>query len=252
MERLSVVIIAGNEEKNIRDCLESIKWADEIIVIDSESSDNTRQIANEYTNKVFVKKWEGYVQQRKYSLEKTSYDWVLSIDADERVSDLLKLEIQELLNSDDRVNGYYIPRQNYFLNKVIKSCGWYPDYQMRFFNKNYVQLPDRKVHEGFIVEGKTSYLKNHLIHFTHQNITDTIKKINEYSTLQALEKKDGKRVKARNLVLNPLAAFLNHFISRKGFKDGINGLMVSIIHMLTNLLTYMKIWEMQNVKKSQG
>jgi len=250
MEKLSVVIIAGNEEKNIRDCLESVKWADEIIVIDSESSDNTRQIANEYTPKVFVKKWEGYVQQRKYSIEKTSYDWVLSIDADERVSDLLKLEIQELLNSDDRVNGYYIPRQNYFMNKVIKSCGWYPDYQMRFFNKNYVQLTDRKVHEGFIVEGKTSYLKNHLIHFTHQNIADTIKKINEYSTLQALEKKDGKRVKARNLVLNPLAAFLNHFISRKGFKDGIYGLMVSIIHMLTNLLTYMKIWEMQNVKKS--
>jgi len=250
MEKLSVVIIAGNEEKNIRDCLESVKWADEIIVIDSESSDNTRQIANEYTPKVFVKKWEGYVQQRKYSIDKTSYDWVLSIDADERVSDLLKLEIQELLNSDDRVNGYYIPRQNYFLNKVIKSCGWYPDYQMRFFNKNYVQLTDRKVHEGFIVEGKTSHLKNHLIHFTHQNISDTIKKINEYSTLQALEKKDGKRVKARNLVLNPLAAFLNHFISRKGFKDGIYGLMVSIIHMLTNLLTYMKIWEMQNVKKS--
>ncbi|NMB81399.1 MAG: glycosyltransferase family 2 protein [Ignavibacteria bacterium] len=246
MEKLSVVIIAGNEEKNIRDCLESVKWADEIIVIDSESSDNSRQIAESYTSKIFIKKWEGFVPQRKYSIEKTSYDWVLSIDADERVSDGLKTEIQELLRSNNKLNGYRIPRQNYFLDKVITSCGWYPDYQMRLFNKNFVKLSDRKVHEGFEVDGKTAQLKNHLIHFTHQNITDTIKKINEYSYLQALEKKDGKRVRAINFILNPIAAFLNHFVGRRGFKDGIYGLMVSIIHSMTNLLTYMKTWELQN------
>lgn len=246
MEKLSVVIIAGNEEKNIRDCLESVKWADEIILIDSESTDNTREIAKEYTSLIYLKKWEGFVPQRKYSIEKTSYNWVLSIDADERVEEKLKLEIKELLNSNNKKNGYWIPRQNYFLNKVIKSCGWYPDYQMRLFNKNFVQLSDRKVHEGFEVEGETGRLNNHLIHFTHQNITDTIKKINDYSYLQALEKKEGKRVKAINLILNPVAAFLNHFIGRKGYKDGIHGLMVSLIHMMTNLLTYMKTWELQN------
>lgn len=250
MDKLSVVIIAGNEEKNIRDCLESVKWADELIVIDSESIDNTKQIALEYTPNVFVKKWEGFVPQRKYSLEKTSYDWVLSIDADERVTDELKEELRELLKANNKLNGYWIPRQNYFLNKVITSCGWYPDYQMRFFNKKYVRLTDRKVHEGFEVEGKTGHLKNNLIHFTHQNITETINKINQYSYLQALEKHERKKVKAKNLILNPIAAFLNHFISRRGFKDGIYGLMVSIIHMLTNLLTYMKMWELQNIKKN--
>lgn len=248
MEKLSVVIIAGNEEKNIKDCLESVKWADEIVVIDSESTDRTREIAGHYTQKIFIKKWEGFAEQRKYSLEKTSYDWVLSLDADERVSPELKIEIEKILKSNNRKSGYRIPRESYFLNKVIKSCGWYPDYQMRLFNKNVAAITNRKVHEGFEVKGETGHLKKHIIHFTHQNITDTIKKINQYSYLQALEKKDGKKVKAINLILNPLAAFLNHYISRKGFKDGIHGLMVSLIHMMTNLLTYMKTWELQNRK----
>ncbi|MEW6508945.1 MAG: glycosyltransferase family 2 protein [Bacteroidota bacterium] len=250
-EKLSVVIIAGNEEKNIRDCLESVKWADEIIVIDSESTDNTREIAKEFTPNVFVKKWEGFVPQRKFSIEKTSNDWVLSVDADERVSAELKIELQKLLGSSNKLNGYFVPRQNYFLNKLIKSCGWYPDYQMRLFNKCFAGISNRKVHEGFEVKGKTGKLKNHLIHFTHQNITDTIKKINEYSYLQALEKKNGKKVKAVNLIFNPAAAFLNHFIGRKGFRDGIHGLMVSLIHSITNLLTYMKTWELQNKRNGE-
>ena len=248
MVKLSVVIIAGNEEKNITDCLESVKWADEIIFVDSESTDRTREIANKYTPKVFIKKWEGFVEQRKFSLEKASYDWVLSIDADERVSRELKLEIEELLRSNNRKSGYWIPRENYFLDKVIKSCGWYPDYQMRLFNKTVTTIADRKVHEGFKVNGEAGHLKHHIIHLTHQNITDTIRKINEYSYLQALEKKNGKRVKAINFILNPIAAFLNHFISRKGYKDGIYGLMVSLFHMMTNLMTYMKTWELQNKK----
>lgn len=248
VEKLSVVIIAGNEEKNIKDCLESVKWADEIVVIDSESMDRTREIAGLFTQNVFIKKWEGFAEQRKFSLEKASCNWVLSIDADERVSPELKIEIDEVLKRSSRKSGYRIPRENYFLNKIIKSCGWYPDYQMRLFDKNAASVTNRKVHEGFEVNGETGYLTSHIIHYTHQNITETIKKINEYSYLQALEKKNGKKVKAINLILNPIAAFLNHFISRRGFKDGVYGLMVSLIHALTNLLTYMKTWELQNNK----
>lgn len=248
VEKLSVVIIAGNEEKNIKDCLESVKWADEIVVIDSESMDRTREIAGNYTKKIFVKKWEGFAEQRKFSIEKASYNWVLSIDADERVSPELKIEIKEVLKDNNRKSGYRIPFENFFLNKLIKSCGWYPDYHMRLFDKNATAFTNRKVHEAFEVKGETGYLTSHIIHYTHQSINETIKKINEYSYLQALEKKDGKKVKAINLILNPIAAFLNHFISRKGFKDGVHGLMVSLIHALTNLLTYMKTWELQNKK----
>ena len=248
-ERISAIIIAGNEEKNIRPCLESVKWCDEIILVDSASSDKTVEIAKEFTDKIFIKKWEGFAIQKRFSLEQASNEWVLSIDADERVSDGLRKEIEELLSSEPKADGYKIPRENYFLNKPIRSCGWYPDYQLRLFKKSKTKVTDRKVHEGFIVEGKVEKLKNVLIHFTHQNISETITKINHYSTLEAEEKVNRKKAKPHQIITHPVAAFLNHFISRRGYKDGIHGLMISLIHATTNMLTYMKLWEMQNVKK---
>ncbi len=246
-EKISAIIIAGDEEKNIRDCLESVKWCDEIILVDSESKDKTVEIAKEFTGKVFVKKWEGFAVQKRFSLEKASNEWVLSIDADERVSDGLRKEIEKLLSNEPESDGYKIPRENYFLNKPIKSCGWYPDYQLRLFKKSKTKVTDRKVHEGFVVEGRVDKLHNVLIHFTHQSISETISKINQYSTLEAEEKVNKKKAKPHQILTHPIAAFLNHFISRGGYKDGVYGLMISLIHAMTNMLTYMKLWEMQNV-----
>ncbi len=248
-KKISAIIIAGNEEKNIRDCLESVTWCDEIILVDSESEDKTVEIAKEFTDKIFIKKWEGYAAQKKYSLDMASNEWVISIDADERVSEGLKKEIQELLKSNPSFDGYNIPRESYFLNKVIKSCFWYPDYQLRLFRKSKTDVIDRKVHEGFKVNGKIGTLNNDLIHYTHQNLSETFTKINKYSTLEAEERVNFKIVKPYQIILHPVAAFLNHFISRKGYKDGVYGMMVSAIHAMTNMMTYMKIWEMQNVKK---
>ncbi|MFH1196312.1 MAG: glycosyltransferase family 2 protein [bacterium] len=247
-EKLSVTIIAFNEEKNIRACLESVKWADEIIVVDSESTDKTRDISQEYTPNVFIKKWEGFAPQRKFALEKVSHNWALAIDADERVSNELKVEIESLLEDIPKAEGYQIPRRNYFLDKVIKTCFWYPDYQLRLFRKDKVSVTDRKVHEGYEVNGVKERLGNDLIHFTHQDIGETISKINSYSSLQAEERYISKKIKPRDIIIHPIAAFMNHFISRKGYKDGVYGLMVSLIHSMTNMMTYMKIWELQNVK----
>ncbi len=248
-EKLSVLIIAGNEEKNIKDCLESVKWADDIIVVDSESEDNTVEISKTYTGNVFINKWDGFSAQRKFSLSKAKNEWVLSLDADERVSPELKEEIINTIKTQTDVEGFYIPRRNYFLDKIITTCRWYPDYQLRLFKLKSADVSDKKVHEGFFVKGKTAKLKSDIIHFTHQSINETISKINSYSTLNAEERVDGKKVRAYHLVLNPFAAFLNHFISRKGYKDGIYGLMVSLIHAMTNMLTYMKIWELQHKKE---
>lgn len=248
-QKLSVLIIAGNEEKNIRDCLESIKWVDEIIIVDSESKDRTVEISKEYTEKVFINKWEGFATQRRFSLSKASNKWILSLDADERVSPELKDEILKTINGAEKFAGYYIPRRNYFLDKIVKSCFWYPDYQLRLFKKEKADVTDKKVHEGFFVSGETGKLSSDIIHFTHQSIHETFTKVNNYTSLNAEERADGKRIKAHHLILNPLAAFLNHFISRKGYKDGIYGLMVSLIHSVTNMLTYMKIWELQHKKE---
>jgi glycosyltransferase involved in cell wall biosynthesis len=246
MEKISAVIIAGNEEKNIADCLESVRWADEIIVVDSESNDKTVEISKRYTGKVFVRKWEGYASQKTYSMERAGNEWVLSLDADERVSPELLEEIKKLDFS--AADGFYIPRRNYFLGKVIRSCGWSPDYQLRLFRKSRTTLTDRQVHEGFSVDGRREYLKGELIHYTHTTIAGTLAKINEYSTLEASEKAGRIRVTGTKLFFKPLWAFFQHFIMRRGFTDGVHGLMVSMIHAITKTQVYMKIWEIQNAR----
>jgi len=245
---ISVVIIAGAEENNIEDCLKSVLWSNDIVVVNSFSKDKTVEIAKKYTERVYLKEWEGYSKQKAYSLSLAKNRWVLSIDADERVTFDLKQELESIIKSENILDGYYIPRKNYFLGKHIKSCGWHPGYQLRFFIKDKACLSDRKVHEAFLVDGKLGYLKEYLIHFTHPNIQHIIKKINEYSTLKAEEKSLAKKAYWYNFIINPTAAFWQHYILRKGFKDGVHGFLVSIIHSLTNLLTYIKMWEIQNIK----
>jgi len=245
-EKISVILIVGNEEKNIVDCLESIKWADEIIVVDSQSSDSTVELAHKYTGKIFVKEWQGFAEQKAYSLSLAANEWVLSIDADERVSSALKTEIMNL--NFGECNGYKIPRENYFLGKRITTCGWDKDRQMRLFRKSKTRLSDNLVHEGFLVEGKTGSLKNHLIHYTHTSIESTLKKINTYSSLQAEEYVKKKKSSASAIILHSIAAFLRSFISLKGYKDGVHGLMISMFNSVTTMLVYMKLWELQNLR----
>ena len=247
MEKISVIIITKNEEENIGDCLKSVEWADEIIVVDSESKDKTIEIAENFSAKVFVKKWEGFSIQKKYALNIASNELVLNLDADERVSERLKCEIEGL---DFISDGYFILRENYFLNKRITTCGWDKDFQLRLFKKSKVKVTEKLIHEGFVVDGKVDYLKNPLIHYTFASIEKSLSKINTYSTLQALEVyKMKKKVKSSTIISHGLSAFLRYYFSLKGYKDGIQGLMISIFNSITTLLTYMKIWEFQNFKK---
>ena len=247
MQKISIIVITKNEEKNIKECLNSIKWADEIIVVDSESKDKTLKIAGNYTSKIFTKKWEGFSLQKKYALSLAANEWVLNIDADERVSEKLKDEIENLTFNSD---GYFIPRENYFINKKITTCGWEKDFQLRLFKKSKTNIIERLVHEGFIVNGKVDYLKNPLIHCTFTSIESSFAKINNYSTLQALEiYKEKKKVRGSTIISHGLSAFLRYYISLKGYKDGIHGLMISMFNSITTLLTYMKIWEFQESEK---
>ncbi|MCK6605493.1 MAG: glycosyltransferase family 2 protein [Ignavibacteriaceae bacterium] len=249
MNKLSVIIIAGNEERNIRDCLKSASFADEIVVVDSFSTDKTVEIAREYTPKVYQKKWEGYAVQKRYSLEMATHEWVMSLDADERITPALKDEILGLMKNEPQYDGYYIPRKTYFNGKWIKSCGWYPGYQLRLFRKSKTTVTTRLVHEGFEVDGKTGRLKGDIDHFTHESIEQTIKKINHYSSLEAEEKWQRKHVSGLSIILHPIAAFFNHYIVKRGITDGIEGLMISVFHAMTNLMTYMKMYERKKTGK---
>lgn len=246
MNKISVVIITKNEAQNISDCLESVKWADEIIVVDSGSEDETISIAKRFTDKVLINEWKGFADQKSFAMNQASNEWILSIDADERVTEKLK---DEILNSDlNQFDGYRIKRENYFLGKLIRGCGWGNDYQLRLFRKSKTKLTNRLVHEGFEVEGKIGQLKNSMQHFSYRNFSDAITKINHYSTLEAIEKQNRKKVNAFTIIVTPVVAFLQHFFLRKGFIDGIYGLFVSIMHAITKLQVQLKIWELKNRK----
>jgi glycosyltransferase involved in cell wall biosynthesis len=244
MNNISAIIITKNEEENITDCLKSINWVDEIILVDAESLDRTIELAKPFTQKIFVNKWDGYVKQKEFAISKVSNEWVLSIDADERVSPALK---DEIINSNENsVDGYYLKRENYFLRKHIKSCGWDNDYQLRLIRKSKTKLTSRLVHEGFTVEGKTERLKNHLIHYTFRSVENTINKINQYSTLRAQEiSAKGKKIGGFKIVAHGLTAFFKFFIGLRGYRDGVHGLIISLFNSITTFLVYMKVWELQ-------
>jgi len=247
MDKISVIIIAKNEELLIEDCLKSVCWADEIILVDSESTDKTIELAKKYTGKIYIKKWQGFAPQKSYALSLAANHWVLSLDADERITEELKNEI--LSTNPDSFDGYMIPRENYFLHKQIKSCGWEKDAQLRLFRKDKTYVTDRLVHEGFVVNGKTGCLKSKMIHYTYNSISSAFFKINHYSSLQAQEKyKSKSRVTGFTIVAHGAASFYKTYFALKGFKDGVHGLCIAFIDTFTTLLTYMKIWELQNNK----
>ena len=182
--KISAVIICTNEEKNIEDCLKSVSWADEIVVIDGGSTDNTRELALKYTDKVYENKWEGYAKQRTFSLGKVSNEWMFSLDADERCTEELTKEMLERLNADgEKYSGYEMPRKSFFLGKWVKHCGWYPDYKLRLFRKDKVKLSDNLVHERYLIDGETGRLKNDILHYTVTSISEFMDKVNVYSTL---------------------------------------------------------------------
>ena len=245
MKNISVIIITKDEEKNISDCLKSVEWADEIIIVDADSTDKTVELAKKFTEKIFIKKWEGYVPQKKYALSLASNKWVLSVDADERITPELKAEIINL--SPDDFSGYKIRRKNFLLNKEITSCGWGNDYQLRLFEKEKTNMTDRLVHEGFIVDGKVGKLENPMLHYTFSSFSDYFNKINYYTSLKAEElvKQKGK-IGGWTIFSHTFSAFFMFFFTKRGFKDGVYGLIISLLHSVSTMLNYIKLWELQN------
>jgi glycosyltransferase involved in cell wall biosynthesis len=246
-EKISVIIITKNEEINIEDCLKSVQWADEIILVDAESDDKTVEISRKYTDKIFIHPWEGYSRQKRFALIQVQNEWVLSLDADERITPELRNEIET--KKGKNFDAFKIPRKNYFLGKHITGCGWNDDYQLRLFKKSKTDITDNLVHESFFVNGKVDKLDNQMIHYTYRNLRDAITKMNNYSSLEALQKYKTKNVSPIDFILHPASAFFQYFLVRKGYKDGKYGLMVSLLHAMTNMQIYMKIWELKNREK---
>ncbi len=247
-QKLSVTVITFNEEKNIRDALESVRWADEIVVIDSFSTDRTVDICREYTEHVYQVPWHGYVEQKNIATEKTSHDWVLNIDADERVSEKLAKEIQDVLAGLPQYAGCFMPRKAYYLGDWIHHCGWYPDYKLRLFNKRGGKWIGKALHEKVHVEGPTTSLHHDLYHYTYEDISDHVQTMNTYTSIAAAQKTGS--ISGTGILLRTILTFFKKYFLKQGFRDGTRGIIVSLLSAFNVALKYAKLWEQQHVKRN--
>ncbi len=243
---LSVFIITLNEERNIRACLESVAWADEIVVVDSGSRDRTVEICEEFNCRVFEQEWlGGYGRQKNFALEKCSHNWVLSIDADERLTPELQEEIKLLLQTAPKYDGYQISRRNFFLGRWIKHSGWYPDYLIRLFKKNKGKFNERQVHETVQFTGNSACLNNHIQHYTYNTLSDYFVRMERYSTLAARQMADeGRKSGGLDLITHPLGTFFKMYFLKQGFRDGYHGLLLAGLYAAYTFAKYAKLWEL--------
>lgn len=249
INKLSVIVITKNEEKNIHDCLNTVTWANEIIVVDAQSTDRTVMIAKSFTPKVYVTEWKGFAEAKRYAIDKTSNSWILWIDADERVTPKLAEEIQKILKEDKREYfGYEVARRAYFLGKWIKHCGWYPGYVVRLFNKNKAKVIGDKIHERVEIDGSIGRLQNDLLHYTDDSLEHYFSKFNYYTTLAAEDLVAGnKKFSLFTLLIRPPFLFLKMYFFKLGFLDGIHGLILSALSSAYVFTKYAKLWEYSNI-----
>jgi glycosyltransferase involved in cell wall biosynthesis len=242
MSGLSVVVIARNEELNLPRCLRSVSWADEIIVVDNNSTDHTREIAAEFGAKVFSIEWKGFGQAKQEALTRASGEWILSIDADEEVSDSLAAEIRDLLGNGTANAGFLIPRRTEFLGRWIYHCGWYPDPVLRLFRRDRGNFNDAVVHERVELDGEVGRLKNELLHYSYPTLESYFDKFNRYTTLAATEAfAEGKRAGWFEVTVRPTVAFLKHYFLKLGILDGLEGFLVSTLSSSYVLVKYAKL-----------
>ena len=250
MPKLSVTVITKNEAADIADALISVRWADELIVVDSMSTDDTVAIARQHTDRVIVRKWPGYIAQKNYAASIASHDWILSLDADERVTPELATEIVSTLAQAPLHGGYRMPRVTWHLGRWVRTTDWYPDEQLRLYDRRAAQWTGRYVHESVSVDGSVGRLKGELQHFAYRDIADHLETIERYTTSAARQMQEsGHRAGPLDLAVHPPLAFLRNYLVRGGIRDGIPGLIISAMNAYYVFLKFAKLWELQSHKQ---
>ncbi len=253
MPGVTAVINTLNEAAHIAAAIESVRFADEVLVVDAHSTDETVAIARRYTDRVIVRDWPGYIAQKNFAADEARHDWILSIDADERVTPELAAEIRALLAAAPPRAGYRVPRLSRYLGRWIRSTDWYPDYQLRLYDRRRGRWQGRYVHESVKVDGEPGRLQADLLHYTYRDVSHHLQTIDRYTTLAAKQMyEDGRRAGLRHLALNPVAAFLRNYVARAGFRDGRAGFVVSVLNAYYVLLKFVKLWERQEREAWDG
>jgi glycosyltransferase involved in cell wall biosynthesis len=241
------VVITKNEEANIQDCLNSVQWMDELVVVDAESCDKTVELARACGAKVSVRAWPGFGLQKNFGIAQASSDWILILDADERVTAELRGEVKTCLAGwkPGAPVAYRIPRRNFFYGAWVQGGGVYPDYQVRLFRRGIARYNDVAVHENLMVDGEIGTLAGHLDHYTERRIQDHFKKFGLYTTLAAQEKaKTIQTVSWMDLVFRPLVVWVKTYVLKQGFRDGVRGLIVCVFASMYTFVKYAKLWDL--------
>jgi glycosyltransferase involved in cell wall biosynthesis len=244
--KISATVRTRNEEANLEECLKSIAWSDEIIVVDSRSTDRTIEIARKYTDKIYVRDWPGHIAQSQFATDQASNVWVLSMDADERVTPELRDEILALHLDTTPHDAFEMPRRHFFMKRWINHSAWYPDYKIRLFRKDRCHWGGYNPHDEVKVKGTKERLKRDLIHYIYRDIEHFAATKNTYSTLTARDHfKNGRTARIINFTLRPLYAFLYRYFIRLGFLDGIAGFTICVEEAHGVFLKYVKLYELQ-------
>jgi len=245
--KVSVTVITRNEAADIGDALRSVSWADELIVVDSESTDATVAIARQHTDRVIVRQWPGYIAQKNYAASVASHDWILSLDADERVTVDLAAEIQATLATVPAPTAFRMPRVTWHLGRWIRTTDWYPDYQTRLYDRRHAEWTGRYVHEAVSVRGSIAGLRGELQHYAYRDIADHLETIERYTTYAATEMHEsGRRAGILQIAGHPPLAFLRNYVAHGGIRDGIPGFIISAMNSYYVLLKFAKLWELQH------
>jgi glycosyltransferase involved in cell wall biosynthesis len=244
--KLSVTVITKDEAADIGEALASVRWADEIVVVDSESRDETVAIARQFTDRVIVREWPGYVAQKNYAASLATHDWILSLDADERVTPALADEIKSALVSMPAHAAFDIPRVTWHLGRWIRTTDWYPDYQRRLYDRRTCQWTGRYVHEAVSTSGSVGRLKGELQHYAYRDIADHLETIDRYTTYAARQMQEsGRRAGALQIAGHPPLAFLRNYIAHRGVTDGVPGFIISAMNSYYVFLKFAKLRELQ-------
>ena len=248
---VSAIVVCFNEEPNIGRCLRSLEWCDEIVVVDSYSTDGTVEICRRFTDIVIQRPWAGYRGQKEFAHSKATKDWVLMVDSDEEVTPELQAEIRAALDSDSgRYAGYALPRLVFYLHRWWRRGGWYPDYDVRLFRRDRARWGGLEPHEKIIVDGPVRRLSYPLHHYTYKNMEDQLQRINRYTSIAARELKNGgRRWRAADALFRPAWRFFRSYVLNRGFMEGFAGFYVAASSAVYVFLKYAKLWELELEEK---
>ncbi len=244
--KVSACVKTFNNEDLIEDCLESIKWADEIIIVDSYSTDKTVDICRKYTDKVYQRKWPGFKDQSNYTMDLASYEWILFIDSDEIITPELNEEIQTYLKDNSNIwDGFYFPRKAFYMGKWINHGEWYPAYDLCLYKKDKGRWV-KGTHATVELNGRAKYLKNDVLHFTYRNLSHQIETIDKYTDTMAMEINNSSiKFITLHLIFRPIFRFIKGYFFKLGFLDGIPGLVAATTTSFYVFMKYAKLWELR-------